>query len=181
MASILGMDGRRAFVVGGGLGMGRETALLLARAGCRVALVDSEADRAEAVAAEIRSDGGEAHAFAADVTDDAQAEGAVRGAVAALGGLDTLVNIVGGAVWGSLLEQGPEHWDQQMNLNLRQHWGRVSRERPGHGGGRDHGGGGLGQRTLRRARPRRLRRREGGIDGAGPDHVGGVVGGAGSA
>jgi NAD(P)-dependent dehydrogenase (short-subunit alcohol dehydrogenase family) len=122
MASILGMDGKAALVVGGGLGMGRASSLLLSRAGCRVALVDTERERAEAVAAEIRAEGGEAHALVADVTVDSQAEGAVRHAAAALGGLDTLVNIVGGATWGSLLDSGPEHWDQQMSLNLRQHW-----------------------------------------------------------
>ena len=122
MGSILGMDGQRALVIGGGLGIGRESALLLARAGCRVALVDTEADRTESVASEIRDAGGEAHPLAADVTNDAEAEGAVRDAVAALGGLDSLVNIVGGATWRSLMDADDALWDQQFALNLRQHW-----------------------------------------------------------
>lgn len=122
MAAILGMDGKRALVVGGGLGIGRESALLLARAGARVVVVDTERDRAEGVAKEIAGAGAEAHALVADVTRDAEAEGTVRDAVAALGGLDTLVNIVGGATWASLLDATPELWDQQFSLNLRQHW-----------------------------------------------------------
>jgi NAD(P)-dependent dehydrogenase (short-subunit alcohol dehydrogenase family) len=48
MSSMLGMDGKAALVVGGGLGMGRASTLLLSRAGCRVALVDTERERAGA-------------------------------------------------------------------------------------------------------------------------------------
>ena len=81
MTSILDMDGKAALVIGGGLGIGHASSALLARAGCRVVLVDSEADRAESVAAEIRATGSEAHALVADVTVDAEAEGAVRQAV----------------------------------------------------------------------------------------------------
>ena len=51
MNDLLGLDGQPALVVGGGYGSGRVTAMLLARAGARVAVADIDADRAASVAA----------------------------------------------------------------------------------------------------------------------------------
>ena len=58
-----------AVVTGAGSGMGQAIAERLARDGARVALLDLDADRAEAVAAGIREAGGEAAGYAADVSD----------------------------------------------------------------------------------------------------------------
>src|SRR5271165_5573542 len=81
-----GLDGKVAIVTGGGaaddgIGNGRAAAILLARAGARVLVVDLERERAERTAAMIASEGGTAAAFVADVTDEQQAKamvGAVR-------------------------------------------------------------------------------------------------------
>ena len=54
MDSLLGLDGKASLVVGGGQGMGRAAALLLARAGADVAVVDLVRERAEEVAGELR-------------------------------------------------------------------------------------------------------------------------------
>src|SRR5512134_2353444 len=98
------MRGRAALVVGGGQGMGRATSLLLGRLGASLVVLDEVAERAEAVADEARGAGALASALVADVTNRAAAEAAVAEAAARLGALDALVNVVGGASWGPLLE-----------------------------------------------------------------------------
>ena len=118
----LDMTGRAALVVGGGQGIGRAAALALGGAGARVAVLDSEADRAKSVAAELEARGVEAAAVVSDVT---QPEGAARGvtdAGEALGSLDVVVNIVGSASWGSLLELDEATWERDFTVNLKQHW-----------------------------------------------------------
>src|SRR5437868_6149415 len=98
MTDVLGLAGEPALVVGGGSGIGRAAAKLLADVGARVAVADLDGDRSKEVAAEI---GG--YAVAGDVTDDAGAIRVVDEAHAALGGLTRLVNIVGLASWSDLM------------------------------------------------------------------------------
>ena len=116
--TLLDMTGRGALVVGGGQGIGRATALALQESGARVAVLDSEGDRAKAVAAELR----DAVAVVADVTDPDQARRGVAEAEAALGSIDAVVNIVGSASWGSLLELDEETWERDFIVNLKHHW-----------------------------------------------------------
>jgi NAD(P)-dependent dehydrogenase (short-subunit alcohol dehydrogenase family) len=119
---ILDMSGRAALVVGGGQGIGRAAALALARAGARVAVLDSEADRAKAVAEEVRALGAASDAVVADVTRAEEAARGVAGASLAVGPLDAVVNVVGSASWGSLLELDDPTWERDFAVNLRQHW-----------------------------------------------------------
>src|SRR5271170_2049884 len=72
-----GLAGKVAIVTGGGtagdgIGNGRAAAILLARAGTKVLVVDRQADLAERTVAMISAEGGAAAAFAADITDEAQ-------------------------------------------------------------------------------------------------------------
>ena len=76
-------------------GIGRATALLLARAGAAIGVNDIDAGRAQATVDEIVGNGGHAVALAADVTDPEQVESTVAGVVDQLGGLDIAVNNVG--------------------------------------------------------------------------------------
>src|SRR5262245_10499393 len=116
------MGGRAALVVGGGQGMGRAAALALARAGARVAVLDAEAGRAKAGAAELRALGAGPDRVVAGVTQAADATRGVADAEAALGPLDAVVNIVGSASWGTLLELDDATWERDFAVNLRQHW-----------------------------------------------------------
>jgi 3-oxoacyl-[acyl-carrier protein] reductase len=118
-ASLFGLTGKKAVIIGGGQGMGESSALFLARAGCDVALVDLVPERAEQVAKAVSAHGRQAFTVVGDVLDDAQVPGIVAEAEAKLGGLDVVVSIVGAAAWGSLLDTTAEVFDQQMHLNLR--------------------------------------------------------------
>src|SRR5262245_36404642 len=116
------MGGRAALVVGGGQGIGRAAALALARAGARVAVLDAEAERAKAVAEELRALGAGAAPLVAGVTQAADAARGGAEAEAALGPLDAVVNIVGSASWGTLLDLDDATWERDFAVNLKQHW-----------------------------------------------------------
>jgi len=117
MEDMLGLEGQKALVVGGGYGSGRVTAELLAQAGASVAVADIDADRAEAVAAKI---GG--YAIVADVRSEAGATAAVDQAREVLGGLTRLANIVGLVDMRPFLDGDVEHWDEQLRMNLWSQW-----------------------------------------------------------
>ena len=116
------MTGRGVLVVGGGQGIGRATALAAAESGARVAVLDSDAQRADAVASELRALGGDPAAVVADVTDPDEAGRGVAEAAGALGSLAAVINIVGGASWGSLLDLDEETWERDFAVNLKHHW-----------------------------------------------------------
>ena len=81
-----------AIVTGGGSGIGRATALLLAEEGAAVTVADLRLDAATAVATEIGAAGGNARAQVVDVADAAAVEAMVADTVAEFGGLDVLHN-----------------------------------------------------------------------------------------
>ena len=89
------LTGRVAIVTGAGGGLGRCHAHELARHGASVVVNDLERAAAEAVAGEIRGQGGEAFGFAASVTDDAAIRAMVEETVARWGRIDALVNNAG--------------------------------------------------------------------------------------
>jgi NAD(P)-dependent dehydrogenase (short-subunit alcohol dehydrogenase family) len=103
---------------GQGLGNGKATAILFAREGARVLCVDVARERAEETLGLIHAEGGEADAFAADVTrlDDCRAM--VAAAVERWGGLDVLHNNVGIESRTGLLETTLEEWDRTLRVDL---------------------------------------------------------------
>ena len=86
-----------AVVTGGGRGIGEGIARTLAAAGAKVVVAARRTDEIEAVAAQIRADGGEAIAVATDVTDDAAVDALARAAVDTYGKLSIWVNNAGGS------------------------------------------------------------------------------------
>ncbi|MBI3515363.1 MAG: SDR family oxidoreductase [Proteobacteria bacterium] len=119
----LGLAGKVAIVTGGGaagdgIGNGRAAAILLARAGARVLVVDRELKLAERTAAMIAAEGGTASAFAADITDESQCRAMVDTALQRYGRLDGLDNNVGIGSRGSVVELAPDKWRQVMQVNV---------------------------------------------------------------
>ena len=108
---LLGLFNRKALVLGAGQGIGEGIALLLARAGVHVALVDQEAERATAVAERARTHGVTATVIAADVRDDERLVRAIGEADQAHGGLDILVTVVGMATFKPALALTMQDWD----------------------------------------------------------------------
>ena len=80
--------GKRTIVTGGGSGIGRATAKLLASEGARVCVADLDLAGAESVAKEIQEAGGESFAFAMDTRDVEQNEAAVQATSDRFGGVD---------------------------------------------------------------------------------------------
>jgi len=104
---------------GPGVGNGKAAAILFAREGARVLCVDQVKERAEETAGLIRAEGGEAEAFAADVTRAAECRAMVESAVDRWGGLDVLHNNVGIESRHGLMETTEEEWDRVMAVDLK--------------------------------------------------------------
>lgn len=117
------IQGKAAIITGGGTGVGRETALALARGGCSVAINYSKSkDDAEQTAADARALGVKALAVQADVADDAACRAFVDKAVAEFGRLDILVNNAGTTSFighSNLDAVTDEMWDRILGVNLR--------------------------------------------------------------
>ncbi len=103
---------------GDGVGNGAATAILFAREGARVVLVNRDLERAAALEAQIRAEGGEASAFAADVTRAAAAEAMAAFAVERYGRLDILHNNVGIGGPGTPETIDLGDWNRVFEVNL---------------------------------------------------------------
>jgi 3-oxoacyl-[acyl-carrier protein] reductase/pteridine reductase len=114
------LAGKRALVTGGAKRIGRRLALTLAEAGADVAITyrGSAAAAAQTVA-ELQALGVNALAVACDVGDEASVQAAVATAVAALGGLDLLVNNAGAFETAALESLTVDQWDAMFSTNTR--------------------------------------------------------------
>ena len=113
------LAGKRVLITGGASGIGRATALLFAREGAAVSIVDLDEAGGQAVAHEIVNEGGRAIFVRCDVSQTADCQRAVRQTVEALGGLDILFNNAGIIRRASVLETSEEEWDRVMAVNVK--------------------------------------------------------------
>jgi len=104
-------------ITGASAGIGRATALRLARDGAAVVPSARRADRLNALAREIESLGGQALAVVADVTREADMQRLVREAVGRLGRLDVMICNAGFGIEGSLNQSAVEHMRRLMDVN----------------------------------------------------------------
>ena len=117
------LTGKVAIVTGAasqaeGVGNGAAVAMLFAREGASVVLVNRSLERAQALEATIRAEGGEAAAFTADVTDPEATQAMAAFAVEQYGRLDVLHNNVGVGAPGDTVTVSLENWDRIIQTNL---------------------------------------------------------------
>ncbi|WP_030166868.1 MULTISPECIES: SDR family NAD(P)-dependent oxidoreductase [Actinomycetes] len=113
------LAGTVAVVTGASSGIGRSTAVELARRGASVVAVARRRDRLDELVAEIEQAGGTALAAAADITVRAEAESVVTATIAQYGRLDVLVNNAGLMILGDVEDSDPDDWDQMISVNQR--------------------------------------------------------------
>lgn len=113
------MATRVALVTGASQGIGRECALQLAAAGAAVVVAARSTDKLEALAEEIRANGGRAHAVALDVASAESITGGFAAAEKLAGGpVEILVNNAGLTRDGLAMRMPDEAWEQVLNTNL---------------------------------------------------------------
>ena len=115
----LGLRAKIAVVTAAGRGIGRATALLLARWGATVIAVDRDAEALAPVVEEMVRLGGQAEGAPADVCDEGAVAALFTGVVARHGGPDILVNAVGGGKPAALGEIGGAEWDRMFTFNAK--------------------------------------------------------------
>lgn len=111
--------GKRALITGGASGIGRATALLFAREGAAVSVVDLDEDKGQAVVREIADNGGQAIFVRCDVSQAADCRRAVQETVGRLGGLDILFNNAGIIRRANVVGTTEEEWDRVMTVNVK--------------------------------------------------------------
>jgi NAD(P)-dependent dehydrogenase (short-subunit alcohol dehydrogenase family) len=113
------LKGKVALITGSASGIGRATALLFAKEGAAVAVVDVNESQGKAVVQKIIADGGQAIFVRCDVTKASDCESAVQQTVEQLGKLDILFNNAGIIRRASVLETSEEEWDRVMTTNVK--------------------------------------------------------------
>ena len=112
------LEGKCAFVTGGGRGIGRAIALRFASEGADVAVVARTRVEIDAVAQEIKEKGRRALAIPCDVGDSRAVDEAVQRAGRELGGVDILVANAGALLHARLEETTDDLWDEMLRVNL---------------------------------------------------------------
>jgi 3-oxoacyl-[acyl-carrier protein] reductase len=107
-----------AIITGSARGIGRETALSLAREGASIVVADINEAGAQDAAAEIEGLGQRAIAVQTDVAHHGQVQEMVQRAIDTFGQIDILVNNAGNASLTPLLETTPEEWDRTIKIHL---------------------------------------------------------------
>jgi NAD(P)-dependent dehydrogenase (short-subunit alcohol dehydrogenase family) len=108
-----------ALITGGASGIGRATALLFAREGAAVAIVDINAELGQSAVKEIETLGGRAIFITCDVTKVEDCQRAVETTVATFGGLDILFNNAGIIRRANVLTTTEAEWDRVMAVNVK--------------------------------------------------------------
>jgi 3-oxoacyl-[acyl-carrier protein] reductase len=116
------INGRKAIVTGAASGMGRETAKVLADEGVRVAVLDLDQGRVDAVVDEINAvHPSRAKGWVCDVSDRGRIKAVVKEVVEAFGGLDILINNAGVSLGGGAFDEDESfesRWDKTVDINL---------------------------------------------------------------
>ncbi|HEY9620773.1 MAG TPA: SDR family NAD(P)-dependent oxidoreductase [Crinalium sp.] len=114
------LDGRVAVITGAGSGIGKATALLLAKEGAKVAAIDHTPDESHETVEKIQQSGGEAMSAIADISQPDQLQQAIKAITDRWGRIDIVFANAGiNGVWAPIEELAPEEWDKTLNTNLK--------------------------------------------------------------
>ena len=107
-----------AFITGGARGIGKATAIALAKEGVHIGLLARTEETLKETAAEIERLGVKVAYAAADVSSEEQVKGAIEALTSQLGAADILINNAGIASFGKVLEMEPAEWKRIIDTNL---------------------------------------------------------------
>ena len=114
------LEGKVALVTGADSGIGKAAALLLAKEGAKVGVLDLKEEDVRKTAEEIRGSGGEALPLGADISQPDQIQQAVEKLVGEWGRLEIVFANAGiNGVWAPLEELEPDEWDKTLDTNLK--------------------------------------------------------------
>ncbi len=116
------LSGKTAIVTGGGKGIGRVIALGLAKAGANVVVCSRTKAEIDAVAEEIRKQGGRALSVVTDIMINEQLENLVGAAISEFGRIDILVNNAARSYLRGLLDLREDGWDKIFHTNVKAVW-----------------------------------------------------------
>lgn len=122
MESRFDLGGRTAVITGGGTGIGRGTALVLAQHGADVVLAGRRPDPLESTAKEVTALGRRAMTVSTDVTSADECRALIERAVQEFGRLDILVNCAGGAETKSIVKWPDDDFENVLALNFKAVW-----------------------------------------------------------
>ena len=108
-----------AVITGGAQGIGRATALLMAREGAKLVIADLQGEKAQSVASELEKSGAEAIGLAVDVASEASVKLMAKAAFERFGRIDILANVAG--IYypkASVTDLSEEDWDRTIDINL---------------------------------------------------------------
>jgi len=113
------LQGKIAFITGAGQGIGRVTALLFAREGAKLGLVDKDTEKVKTVAAEVSALGGTVSAVGCDISRKNDITAAVNDVKTQFGALHILVNNAGVTLTRPFIDTSEEDVDYLMDVNLK--------------------------------------------------------------
>ena len=114
----LGLNGKIALVSGASRGIGNRIALALAEEGARLCICARNQEGLEKAKAEIEALGAEVEAVVADLSEASAGKRFVEAAVSRFGGVDILINNVGGSVWTPFAEIADDEWSHVFELSF---------------------------------------------------------------
>lgn len=115
------MAGETVLITGGGTGLGKQFATVLAAAGAQVILCARRVDKLEETVAQLRDQGADAHAIPMDVTSSESVTAGFKQCLA-IAPVTVLVNNAGLAGESMLLAMSEDEWDSVVNTNLKGAW-----------------------------------------------------------
>jgi 3-hydroxybutyrate dehydrogenase len=117
-ATDVSLTGKVSLVTGAASGLGKEIALTFARAGASVAIADLNCDGAEAVASQIRADGGKAISVTMDVTDEDAVDSATDRVANEFGSIDILVSNAGIQIVNPIVDFSYADWRRMQAIHV---------------------------------------------------------------